>query len=147
MAGWYFQRMLLLLESIAYMLAYNDTDQCQVCQTPLIQNPRVPWRHLLKNTTYYFFGLKYRDTMQVLPNNSFVSGTYIQVCNDDPTPIIAPDLVLLLFVFSSQMCPSSGILKSNITQSCFKALLQSHVGLRKKKWGRWNDQHFTDIIF
>ena len=31
MAGWYFCRMLLLLELVAHMLAYNDTDQCPVC--------------------------------------------------------------------------------------------------------------------
>ena len=80
MTGWYFHRMLLLLQLVAYMLAYNDTDHCQVCQTPLIQNPRVPWHRLINNTTYYFSGLKFRSMIWVLPKHSFVSGPYIQVC-------------------------------------------------------------------
>ena len=80
MAGWYFLRMLLLLNIVAHMFSYNDTDQCHVCQTPLIQNPRVPWQHLLTNTTYVFSGLRFVKKIRVLPNNSFVAGTYIQVC-------------------------------------------------------------------
>ena len=83
MAGWYFRRMLFLLQLAAYMLAYDDTDQideCNVCQTPLMQNPHVPWHHLLKNTTHYFGGLKCRKMIRVLPSNSFVSGNNIQVC-------------------------------------------------------------------
>ena len=80
MTGWHFHRMLLLLQLVAYMLAYNDTDHCQVCQTPVIQNPRVPWHQLLNNATYYFSGLKFRGMIWVLPKHSFVSGPYIQVC-------------------------------------------------------------------
>ena len=76
MTGWYFHRMLLLLQLVAYMLAYNDTDHCQVCQTPVIQNPRVPWHRLINNTTYYFSGLKFRSMIWVLPKHSFVSGPY-----------------------------------------------------------------------
>ena len=79
MARWYFHRMLLLLQLVAYMLAYNDTDHCQVCQTPLIQNPRVPWHRLINNTTYYFSGLKFRSMIWVLPKHSFVAGPFIQV--------------------------------------------------------------------
>ena len=89
MAGRYVDRMLLLLELVAYLLAYTDTDQCQVCQTPLIQHPRVPWRHLLTNTTKHFNGSKYRNMVRVLPNHSFVSGTHIQVCIGHSTYIIA----------------------------------------------------------
>ena len=89
MAGQYVDRMFFLLELFAYLLAYTDTDQCQVCQTPLIQYPRVPWQHLLTNTTKYFSGLKYRNMVRVLPNNSFVSGSYIQVCIGNFTHIIA----------------------------------------------------------
>ena len=89
MAWWYFHRMLLLLELVACILTNNDTDQCQVCQLPLNQHPRVPWQYLLKNTMYYFSGLKYRNMIRILPNNSFVSGTNIQVCTGDPTHIIA----------------------------------------------------------
>ena len=39
MAGWYFEWMLLLLELVAYVLAYNDTDQCRVCQSSLKKSP------------------------------------------------------------------------------------------------------------
>ena len=69
MSGWYFHRMLLLLQLAAYMLAYNDADQCQVCQTPLIQNPGVPWHRVLKNTTYYLDGLKYKKWSQSYQTN------------------------------------------------------------------------------
>ena len=80
MALWCSHRMFLLLTLVVDMLAYNDTDLCQVCQAPLKQNPRIPWKHLLKNSTYYFSGLKFRHMIRVLPSNSFVSGPYVQVC-------------------------------------------------------------------
>ena len=99
MAWWYLHRMLLLLELVACISANNDTDQYQVCQLPLNQHPRVPWQHLLKKTMYYFSGLKYRNMILVLPNNSFVSGTYVKVCTGDPTNIIAHG-IWLRFAFT-----------------------------------------------
>ena len=91
MAGWYFYRMLLLLELVAYMLAYNDTDQSPVCRGSLIQNRRVPWHQLLKNTTYYFSASNYRHILRFLPNNSFASAPYIQVCISDSYSMFAPN--------------------------------------------------------
>ena len=83
MTLWFLHQM-ILLKLVAYILAYDDTDLCQVCQTPVIQNPRVPWKHLLNNSTYYFSGKKFRTMIRGrLPNNSFVSGTYVQVCIRD----------------------------------------------------------------
>ena len=101
MVGRCFHRMLLLLQLAACILAYNDTDQCQVCQTPLTQNPRVPWHNLLKNTTYYFSGLKLRGMIQNLPNHSFVSGPYIQVCicKSYDSPRNKPLIWLCYFLF------------------------------------------------
>ena len=46
-------RMFLLLTIVVDILAYNNTDLCQVCQAPLLQNPRILWKHLLNNSTYY----------------------------------------------------------------------------------------------
>ena len=91
MAGWYFYRMLLLLELVAHMLAYNDTDQCPVCRRLLIQNRRVPWHQLLKNTTYNFSASNYRHILRVMPNNSFASAPYIQVCISDSYSMFAPN--------------------------------------------------------
>ena len=84
--GLVFPRM-YLLQLAAYMLAYDNPaqiDECNVCQTPLIQNPDAPWHHSLKNTTNYFDGLKYRKMIRVLPSNSFASGNNIQVCIGEP---------------------------------------------------------------
>ena len=78
MAGWHFYRMLLLLELVAYMLAYNDTDQCRVCQISLLQNPRVPWHKLLKKKT--------RRTILLL----HITDIYIESC-----PIIPSSLLLI----------------------------------------------------
>ena len=79
MAGRYFRRMLLLFNVAVYVLISIDADQCQVCQTPLRQSHKVPWRYLLKNTTHTFSGLNFRRMIQVLPKYSFVAGPSIQV--------------------------------------------------------------------
>ena len=89
MAGRYVDQMLLFLELVAYLLAYTDTDQCAVCQTPLIQHPTVPWQHLLTSTTKFFRGSEHRNMIRVLPNNSFVPGSHIQVCIGNSTHSIA----------------------------------------------------------
>ena len=98
MVCWCFHRMLLLLELAGYLLANSDTDQCQDCQTPLIQTRYVPWHHLLKNTTYYFSGIKFKKMIRVLPNNSFVSGSYIQARISNLSHIVARGICRFGFV-------------------------------------------------
>ena len=77
--------MLLLLQLIAYMLAYNDTDLCQVCETPLVQNPHVAAhaKKKKKNRRFILVDWSSEKMIRGLPKNSFVSGTYIQVCIND----------------------------------------------------------------
>ena len=78
MARTYLWQMSVLLELLPYMVALNGTEQCQICQPPLTQNPLVPWLSDLKDTTEYFSGLRFK-VMRVLLGNSFVSAPMIQV--------------------------------------------------------------------
>ena len=82
MALRHFQWMLLLFKLAAYVSTSTGIDQCWDCQTPMIQNQRVPWRHSLKNTTNYFSGLGYKSMIRVLPKYSFVAWPSIRVCID-----------------------------------------------------------------
>ena len=81
MTGWYFHQMLLLFKLAAYILASTDTEQCQVCQTPLIQNRQVLWWHLLEKKYDVFFWLWVQEIRPNLAKiffryRSFTPGTY-----------------------------------------------------------------------
>ena len=81
MARWYFYLMVLFIKLAVYNLASTGTQQCRVCQTP-IQNPRVPWLHLLKNTTNCLFGSTFQKFTPGLQKYSFVlvlQFRYVQV--------------------------------------------------------------------
>ena len=68
----------LKLLTYMYMFVLNGTDQCQICQAPLTENPLVPWLSDLNDITEYFSGLRFK-VMRVLLGNSFVSAPMMQV--------------------------------------------------------------------
>ena len=79
MSWWYLRRLWLLLECAAYIIASNQTDQCENCPDSLKQTRYVPWAHLLKNETHHLSAIRFRR-VRVLPNNSFVSAPFMKVC-------------------------------------------------------------------
>ena len=65
----------LLLRSFAYIMACNENEPCDGCESPLMQNTRAPWGDW-SNTITPVFSL-YR--FKFLPRNSFVLFPHIEV--------------------------------------------------------------------
>ena len=74
-----FRRVCLIPGLFAFSAACNEDESCNGCQSPLIQNPSVPWAASLDNTRLYFSGHHFR-VMKFLPQNSFVLSPFIKVC-------------------------------------------------------------------
>ena len=77
MALCYLWRMIILFQLIPYTV--SSSGDAHFCQTPLVQNPIVPWVPDLDENITIFIGKMYK-VKQFIPTNSFVSAPLLQVC-------------------------------------------------------------------